>query len=132
MRTAVAALALVLVLLVPTANATAVFSPDEATSPVIATVHAPEDVDVNVYDYTTVIARNDIAPDGYYAVTDHTVCHDLMHAYPDVGDAYDSDLLGSCVWGDLLSSGCTDVRLMRERDPATVANSSGPDQEPSL
>jgi hypothetical protein len=132
MRTAVVALALVLFLLIPTANATAVFRLDEAASPVIATVYASDDVDVNVYDATTVIALNNIAPDGYDAVADSTVCHELMHAYTDVGDGDDPDLFGSCVWGDLLSPGCTDMRLMGERDPTTVANSSGRDEEPSL
>jgi hypothetical protein len=86
-------------------------------------------------DDTTVIVLNNFVPDGYYIPdekADNTVCHEMMHAYTGVGDAYNSDASGSCVWGDLLSPGSTDLRLMRERYPTTVASSSRPDEEPSL
>src|SRR5215207_4683449 len=53
-RTRLLTVALALALLIPTGNAAAAFRPDEESSPIIASVNASEETDVNVYDYTTV------------------------------------------------------------------------------
>jgi micrococcal nuclease len=77
-------------------------------------------------DDTTRIVLNSYIPEGFYIpaeVIDNTICHEMMHAYTGVGDNYDSDAT-SCVFGDLLSPGTTDVRLMQQRWPATVAEPS--------
>ena len=77
-------------------------------------------------DDTIRIVLNSFVPEGYYLPAegaDNTVCHEMMHAYTGVEDNYDSDA-NSCVFGDLLSPGTTDVRLMKERWPATVAEPS--------
>ena len=77
-------------------------------------------------DDTTRIALNSFVPEGYFLPAedaDNTVCHEMMHAYTLVADNYDSDA-NSCVFGDLLSPGTTDIRLMKERWPATVAEPS--------
>jgi hypothetical protein len=69
------------------------------------------------------IALNNFVPEGYYVSaedTDNTVCHEMMHAYTLVADNYDSDV-NSCVFGDRLSPGTTDIGLMKERWPVTVA-----------
>ena len=74
-------------------------------------------------DDTTRIVLNSFVPEGYYLSAedaDNTVCHEMMHAYTGVDDNYDSDV-NSCVFGDLLSPGTTDIRLMKERWPATVS-----------
>jgi hypothetical protein len=84
---------------------------------------------------TIVIALNNAVPEGYYLpieVADNTVCHEMMHAYTFVEDDYGADPLGSCVWGDLLSPGPTDVQLMQARYPTPVVNVSPADEEPSL
>jgi hypothetical protein len=77
-------------------------------------------------DDTTRIVLNSYVPEGFYVTAedlDNTVCHEMMHAYTLVEDNYDSDAK-SCVWGNLLSPGTADVRLMKERWPATVAEPS--------
>jgi hypothetical protein len=78
---------------------------------------------------TTRIVLNSYVPEGYYLPTeaaDNTICHEMMHAYTLVGDAFNSDS-NSCVFGDLLSPGTADVRLMEEHYPATVTGSSPTD-----
>jgi hypothetical protein len=68
-------------------------------------------------DDTTRIVLNSYVPEGYFIpaeVIDNTICHEMMHAYTGVADNYDSDV-NSCVFGDLLAPGTTDVRLMGER-----------------
>jgi hypothetical protein len=78
-------------------------------------------------DDTTEIVLNNFVPDGYYRpaeVADNTVCHEMMHAYAHVlEDHYDSDG-NSCVFGELLSPGTTDILLMEERWPVTALGSS--------
>ena len=57
---------------------------------------------------TTIISLNSFVPEGMYLPVeeaDNTVCHEMMHAYTRIHDAYDSDVSGSCVWGELLAPG---------------------------
>ena len=65
------------------------------------------------------IVLNSFVPEKFYVpaeALDNTVCHEMMHAYTGVDDNFDSDV-NSCVFGDRLSPGTTDVRLMQERWP---------------
>jgi hypothetical protein len=118
-------------------------SPDvwDLTGIIICDTNRPQDYPVNPNapangwagksrprdDDTTVVVLNNVTPDGASVLewaADNTVCHEMMHAYTFVDDAYGMDLSGSCVWGDLLSPGPTDIRLMRDAYPVTVEKPS--------
>jgi hypothetical protein len=81
-------------------------------------------------DDTHQILLNNFVPNGYVLAAeeaDNTVCHEMMHSYVQVGDHYDADV-NSCVFGNLLSPGTTDIGLMQERWPAPVAEPARPER----